>query len=127
MYEAAIRPPPQPLWRWTKFLARLCFYIVAPVLYLIIHERGGGRCSSASCRGRRPSRHSLGLGCKGSLCTIWVVGAAHARRLGTLDEGDHCVSLLGHDLRPSWYGTAAHAHDVAVAGTRIGTSCCRVR
>ena len=45
MYEAAIRPPPQPLWRWTKFLARLCFYIVAPMLYLIIHERGGGRCS----------------------------------------------------------------------------------
>ena len=51
MYEASIQPPPQPLWRWTKFLARLCFYIVAPVLYLIIHERGGGRCSSASCRG----------------------------------------------------------------------------
>ena len=48
MYEAAIRPPPQPLWRWTKFIARLCFYIVAPVLYLIIHERGGGRFASSA-------------------------------------------------------------------------------
>ena len=47
MYEASIRPPPQPLWRWTKFIARLCFYIIAPVLYLIVHQRGGGRCSPA--------------------------------------------------------------------------------
>lgn len=43
MYQASIRPPQQPLWRLTKFIARLCFYIIAPVLYLIIHERGGGR------------------------------------------------------------------------------------
>ena len=42
-YEAAIRPPPQPIWRWIKFIARLIFYIIAPVLYLIIHQRGGGR------------------------------------------------------------------------------------
>ncbi len=98
MYEAAIRPPPQPLWRWTKFLARLCFYIVAPVLYLIIHERGGGRCSSASCRGRSASRDSIRLACSGSLCTMRAVGAARARRPGTADKGDHCVSHVPSGL-----------------------------
>ena len=42
-YAAVIKPKPQPVWRWTKFILRSLFYIVLPVLYLALKQQGDGR------------------------------------------------------------------------------------
>ena len=73
MYEPSIRPPPQPLWRWTKFTARLCFYIIAPMLYLILHERGGGRCSSASDVGFETGNGCVEVACDAAALAMYGV------------------------------------------------------
>lgn len=42
-YDAAIRQPPQLIWRWTKFILRGLFYLILPVLYLCLRQQGEGR------------------------------------------------------------------------------------